>query len=134
MIMLLSVSYLRLFQRTKFLYILYEQSRKSVLFLAHLAKSNASFCHHLASVFVRCCPGTFHILIFFSRTTGQIWTKLGRDGSWVVPFQNYFREVRHPSKMATVTKSRKKIKFIKRFRFNAEYLLNMNIAAWWWVV
>ena len=30
-------------------------------FLAHLAKGNVSFCHHLASVV--CRPLTFHILI-----------------------------------------------------------------------
>ena len=35
-------------------------------FLAHLAKDNVSFCHHLASV-VRCLL-TFHILIFSSET------------------------------------------------------------------
>jgi hypothetical protein len=34
-------------------------------FLAHLAKGNVSFCHHLASVV---CPLTFHILIFSSET------------------------------------------------------------------
>jgi hypothetical protein len=36
-------------------------------FIAHLAKGNVSFCHHLASVV--CRPLTFHILIFFSKTT-----------------------------------------------------------------
>jgi hypothetical protein len=35
-------------------------------FLAHLAKGNVSFCHHLASVV--CRPLTFHILIFSSET------------------------------------------------------------------
>jgi len=35
-------------------------------FLAHLAKDNVSFCHHLASVV--CRPLTFHILIFSSET------------------------------------------------------------------
>jgi hypothetical protein len=33
-------------------------------FLAHLAKDNVSFCHHLASVV--CRPLTLHILIFSS--------------------------------------------------------------------
>jgi hypothetical protein len=33
------------------------------VFLAHLAKGNVSFCHHLASVV---CLLTFHILIFSS--------------------------------------------------------------------
>jgi hypothetical protein len=33
-----------------------------IFFLAHLAKGNVSFCHHLASVF--CRPLTFHILFF----------------------------------------------------------------------
>jgi hypothetical protein len=36
------------------------------LLLAHLAKGNVSFCHHLASVV--CRPLTFHILIFSSET------------------------------------------------------------------
>jgi hypothetical protein len=35
-------------------------------FLAHVAKGNLSFCHHLASVV--CRPLTFHILIFSSET------------------------------------------------------------------
>jgi hypothetical protein len=35
-------------------------------FLAHLAKGNVSFCHHLVSVV--CRPLTFHILIFSSET------------------------------------------------------------------
>ena len=35
-------------------------------FLAHLAKGNVSFCHHLASVVRRLL--TFHILIFSSET------------------------------------------------------------------
>jgi hypothetical protein len=38
-----------------------------IFFLVHLAKGNVSFCHHLASVVHR--PLTFHILIFFSKTT-----------------------------------------------------------------
>jgi hypothetical protein len=35
-----------------------------IFFLAHLAKGNMSFCHHLVSIV--CHPFTFHILIFFS--------------------------------------------------------------------
>jgi hypothetical protein len=38
----------------------------TVYFLAHLAKGNVSFCHHLTSVVRR--PLTFHILIFSSET------------------------------------------------------------------
>ena len=38
-----------------------------VCFLAHLAKGNGSFCHHLASVV--CRPLTFHM--FFSSETPQ---------------------------------------------------------------
>ena len=34
--------------------------------LAHLAKGNVSFCHHLVSIV--CRPLTFHILIFSSET------------------------------------------------------------------
>ena len=44
-------------------------------FLAHLAKGNVSFCHHLASVV--CRPLTFHILIF-SETPQPNELKLGR--------------------------------------------------------
>jgi hypothetical protein len=39
---------------------------KYARFLAHLAKGNVSFCHHLASIVRRLL--TFHILIFFSET------------------------------------------------------------------
>ena len=45
-------------------------------FLAHLAKGNVSFCHHLASVI--CRPLTFHIFIFSSETPQQNEVKLGR--------------------------------------------------------
>jgi hypothetical protein len=42
-------------------------------FLAHLAKGNVSFCHHLESIvrplsYVICRPLIFHILIFSSET------------------------------------------------------------------
>ena len=37
-----------------------------LIFLAHLAKDNVNFCHHLVSVV--CYPLTFHILIFSSET------------------------------------------------------------------
>jgi hypothetical protein len=48
----------------------------SISFLAHLAKGNVSFCHHLASVVYR--PLTFHILIFSSETKSQlIWNLVG---------------------------------------------------------
>jgi hypothetical protein len=39
----------------------------------------------LPSLFVR--PSTFHILIFFSETTGPIATKLWWNGPWMAPFQ-----------------------------------------------
>jgi hypothetical protein len=45
-------------------------------FLAHLAKGNVSFCHHLASVVSR--PLTFHILIFSSETPPPNELNLGR--------------------------------------------------------
>ena len=46
------------------------------VFLAHLAKGNMSFYHHLASVV--CRQLTFHILIFSSETPHQMnWNLVG---------------------------------------------------------
>ena len=69
-----------------FLFVLYffgelevsENSELNVTFLAHLAKGNVSFCHHLASGVRR--PLTFHILIFSSETPQPNELKLGIEG------------------------------------------------------
>jgi hypothetical protein len=64
-----------------------------------------NYCHHFSSVV--CRPSTFHILIFFSETTGPIATKLWWNGPWMAPFQNFVRWSRLPTKMAAKLKIEK---------------------------
>jgi hypothetical protein len=57
-----------------------------IVLLAHHAKGNVSFCHHLASVV--CHPLTFHILIFSSEAPRSYELKLGRKHIWKVLYKD----------------------------------------------
>ena len=68
----------------------------SIIFSSPELKAQVSFSDHLSSVVclsiclsvcLSVCLSTFHIFIFFSRTTGPISTKLGTKHPWVKGIQ-----------------------------------------------
>ena len=94
-----------------------------------------SYCSHWAFVVRPSLHVAFYILIF-SETIGPIWTKLGSDGPWVVPFQNCVRWPRRPTKMAAVAKNRQfwtksfkksSQKQMRQFKANIAWM----VLGWW---
>ena len=58
--------------------------------------------------------------IFSSETTVPISTKLCWNEPWVVPFQNFVRQLRPVSKMAAMTKNKNIFKWPKLLYFKPE--------------
>ena len=79
-----------------------EAIQSDIIFSSPELKAKMSFSDHLSSVVclsVRpsVCLSTFHIFIFFSRTTGPISTKLGTKYPWVKGIQVCSNERPRPS-------------------------------------
>ena len=94
-----------------------------------------SYCYHWASVVHPSLA--LYILIFSSETTGLIWTKLGRDGPWMVPFQNWIQRPHSPTNMAAIAKNRnlaqKIIKNLLLWNYLAKWdqpLVEWSLGGW----
>jgi hypothetical protein len=63
--------------------------KNHVFFFLPDSKSHMTYCHHFASFVIIIVIVDVHILIFFFETTGQNWTKLGRNVHWMFLYKIY---------------------------------------------
>jgi hypothetical protein len=110
-------------------------ARSSLTYIPFLAHLVFRPCELLPSLFVR--PSTFHILIFYSETTGPIATKLWWNGPWVAPPWKLCPVILTSKQDGRQTKNRKKGYEILKKIFSSETTESISTKLCWndpWVV